>query len=105
MFGAPLVIWREHAKAKGWEVVESLSAFATPSGITVRKVYEDLRDEILTDLKAAMPVEGVMLSLHGAMVAEGYDDCEDDLVHRIRYIVGPDIPLGDELDLHCHITR
>ena len=105
MFGAPLVIWREHAKAKGWEVVESLSAFATPSGITVRKVYEDLRDEILTDLKAAMPVEGVMLSLHGAMVAEGYDDCEDDLVHRIREIVGPDIPLGVELDLHCHITR
>ncbi len=105
MFGAPLVIWREHAKKRGWEVVESLSAFATPSGITVRKVYEELRDEILVDLKAAMPVDGVMLSLHGAMVAEGYDDCEDDLVHRIREIVGPDIPLGAELDLHCHITR
>jgi microcystin degradation protein MlrC len=105
MFGAPLVIWREHAKKRGWSVVESLSAFATPSGLTVRKVYEDLRDEILNDLKAAMPVDGVMLSLHGAMVAEGYDDCEDDLVHRIREIIGRDIPLGAELDLHCHITR
>jgi microcystin degradation protein MlrC len=105
MFGAPLVIWREHAKARGWEVVESLSAFATPSGITVRKVYEDLRDEILADLKAAMPVDGIMLSLHGAMVADGYDDCEDDLVHRIREIAGYDILIGVELDLHCHITR
>lgn len=105
MFGAPLVIWREHARAKGWEVIESLSAFATPSGTTVRKVYEDLRDEILGDLQAAMPVDGVMLSLHGAMVAEGYDDCEDDLVERIRQIAGPDVPIGVEYDLHCHITR
>lgn len=105
MFGAPLVIWREHAKARGWDVVESVSAFATPSGLTVRKVYEDLRDEIIDDLKAAMPVDGIMLSLHGAMVAEGYDDCEDDLVHHIREVVGPDVRLGVELDLHCHITR
>jgi len=105
MFGAPLVMWRDYARAKGWEVVESLSAFATPSGITVRKVYEDLRDEILNDLRAAMPVDGVMLSLHGAMVAEGYDDCEEDLTHRIREIIGPDTPIGVEYDLHCHITR
>ena len=105
MFGAPLVMWREYAHAKGWEVVESLSAFATPSGLTVRKVYEDLRDEILDDLRTAMPVDGVMLSLHGAMVADGYDDCEEDLTHRIREIIGPDAPIGVEYDLHCHITR
>lgn len=104
-FGAPLVMWREYARAKGWEVVESVSAFATPSGLTVRKVYEDLRDEILNDLRAAMPVDGVMLSLHGAMVADGYDDCEEDLTHRIREIIGPDAPIGVEFDLHCHITR
>ena len=105
MFGAPLVIWREHAKAKGWDVVESLSAFATPSGVTIRKVYEDLRDEILDDLKAAMPVDAVMLSLHGAMVAEGYGDCEKDLVLSIRAIVGKGVPIAAEFDLHCHIGR
>lgn len=105
MMGVPLVLWRDRAIAKGWTVVESLSAFATPSGPTVRRVYEELRDEILRDLKTAMPVDGVMLSLHGAMVADGYDDCEDDLVHRIRAIIGPDIPIAVEFDLHCHITR
>ncbi len=105
MFGAPLVIWRNHARAKGWQVVEGLSAFATPSGLTVRKVHEDLRDEILATLKAALPVDAVMLSLHGAMVADGYDDCEGDLVCRIRDIVGPDVPIAAEFDLHCHLSR
>ena len=37
---------------------------------------------MIADLKTAMPVNAVMLSLHGAMVADGYDDCEQDLVRR-----------------------
>ena len=85
--------------------MESLAAFAQPAGLTVRKVYEDFRDEILTDLKAALPVDIVMINLHGAMVAEGYDDCEGDLLTRIRAIVGPDVVIGAELDLHCSITE
>ncbi len=105
MFGAPLVLWRDHARAKGWEVIEGLSAFATPSGPVVAKVYETLRDEILACLREAMPVDCIMLSLHGAMVADGYDDCEEDLLLGIRAIVGPDIPIGAEYDLHCHITK
>ena len=105
MFGAPLVIWRERARALGWDVAEGISAFATPSGITVRTVYEDLRNELLAELQAAMPVDAVMLSLHGAMVAHGYPSCEEDLIVRIRSVVGDDIPIGVEFDLHCHITR
>jgi len=105
MFGVPLKIWRGHADELGWETVESLCAFATPSGMTVKRTYETYRDEILADLKAAMPVDAVMLSLHGAMVADGYDDCEDDLVHHIRGITGPDVFIGCELDLHCHIAN
>ena len=46
----------------------------------------------------------VILALHGAMAAEGYDDCEGDILQRIRGIVGERVPIGAELDLHCHIT-
>ena len=84
MFGAPLAVWRGRAEAKGWQVVESLCAFAMPAGKTVKKVYESFRDEILADLAAAMPVDGVLLSMHGAMVAEGSDDCESDLLAAVR---------------------
>src|SRR6266478_3120769 len=103
MFGAPLAVWRGRAENKGWQVVESLCAFAQPAGKTVKKVYEAFRDEIMADLKAAMPVDAVLLSMHGAMVAEGYDDCESDMLAHVRKVVGPSMPVGVELDLHCNI--
>jgi microcystin degradation protein MlrC len=103
MFGAPLDVWRKRSEAKGWQVVESLCAFAQPAGKTVKKVYEMFRDEIVADLKAALPVDAVLLSMHGAMVAEGYDDCESDLLGHVRKVVGPDVFVGAELDLHCNI--
>jgi len=104
-FAIPLIRWREMAAAKGWSIAESLATFAVPAGTTLRPVYEALRDELLNDLAAAMPVNGVLLMMHGAMVAQGYDDCEGDIVERARAMVGPDIPIGVELDLHCHLTK
>ncbi len=103
----PATLRRWLAEA-GHELVESVTAFAMPGGVTVRAVYETLRDEILADLlvaKAAGPVDGALLILHGAMVAEGYNDCEGDLLARVREIVGPGVPIGVELDLHCHFTE
>ena len=47
----------------------------------------------------------VLLGLHGAMVAEGYEDCEGDLLTRVRAIVGPAVTVGAELDPHCHLSR
>ncbi len=90
--------------ARGWTLAPGLQAFAVPAGTTPRAVYEALRDELLDDLDAAMPVDAVLLFLHGAMVADGYDDCEGDVLTRARARVGPDIPIGAELDLHCHVT-
>jgi len=101
----PMHIWRARAEARGWPVVESLTAHAQPAGPTVRPVYEEFRDEILRDLEAAMPVDIVLLSLHGAMIAGGYDDCEGDLIARCRVIAGPKAIIGGLLDPHCHLTE
>ena len=46
----------------------------------------------------------VLLGLHGAMVADGYDDCEGDLLQRVRAIVGPQVVVGAELDPHNHLS-
>ncbi len=105
LFGLPLIAWRERAQSLGWEVAEGLAAFATPAGDTTRATYETLRDEILADLEKALPVDAVMLNLHGAMVAEGYPDAEGDLLTRVRERIGPDVPLLAELDLHGHQTQ
>ena len=103
-FAAPLWALRLRAKDLGWTVVEGMVAMAQPSGTTTRAAYETLRDELLADLRAAMPVDIVLLGLHGAMVADGYDDCEGDLLARVRQIVGPDGVIGAELDPHHHLT-
>lgn len=102
---APVFACRRLAEAQGWQVVESLCAIAVPGGITVRSVYEAFRQEILDDLQAALPIDMVFLDLHGAMIAEGYHDCEGDLLAYIRSLVGPTIPIGATLDPHCHLTE
>jgi len=101
----PLIAWRRLGEADGHEVVESLCTFAQPAGTTLRHVYEHLRDTVLDDLRAAMPVDVVLLFMHGAMVAHGYDDCEGDTLARVREVVGPTAKIGIELDLHCHLTE
>ncbi|MBF0679821.1 MAG: M81 family metallopeptidase [Devosia sp.] len=104
-WSGPTQSWLKRGEAEGWEVVQSLFAFASPAGPTTRPAYETMRDRILGDLRAAGPVDAVLLYLHGAMVADGYDDCEGDLVSRVREIVGPNVRIGLELDLHAHIDH
>jgi len=104
LFSEPLHVWRRLTEEQQGQVVESVAAFAEPAGKVPQPVYEALRDEILADLERAMPVDMVLISMHGAMVATGCDDCEGDLLARVRALVGPDVLIGGELDLHCHVS-
>lgn len=103
--GVMLAEWRRLAEADGMTVFEGTAAGAAPAGRTLRSVYEGLRDEILDQVRAALPLDMVLLNLHGAMAAQGYDDCEGDLLSAIRALVGPKAVIGAELDLHCHATK
>jgi len=103
-YGGPLWVARQRADEYGWTVIEGLVASAQPGGTTTRAAYETLRDELLADLRAALPVDMVLLGLHGAMVADGYDDCEGDILQRVRAMVGPDVVVGAELDPHAHLS-
>ncbi len=104
MFSGPLWAARQRARGKNWTLVEGMVAGAMPAGLTTRHAYETLRDELLDDLRRAGPVDIALFGLHGAMVADGYDDCEGDLLRRAREIVGPDTVIGAELDPHCHLS-
>jgi microcystin degradation protein MlrC len=101
---APLTEARRRAAAGELELIEGTTAWADPGGLINRPTYELLRDEILGQLRAAMPIEGVALCLHGAMVAQGYDDPEGDLIAAVRQIVGPSVPVAAGLDPHSHLT-
>ena len=105
LFAGPLLAARKRGASNNWQVIEGTCTFAQPAGTVTRQAYELFRDEILAQLRSAMPVDMVVLGLHGAMVADGYDDCEGDLLQRVRALVGPEVPVGAELDPHCHLTE
>ncbi|MGV1913545.1 M81 family metallopeptidase [Agrobacterium vitis] len=101
---APITVGREVCSQKDWMLIEGTATWADPAGLVNRQTYESLRDEILDQLTAALPVNAVVLGLHGAMVADGYLDPEGDFLSRIRAIIGPDVLLAAELDPHSHLT-
>lgn len=90
---------------EGWGVMHGTMAFAQPSAPLVTGDFESLRNEILKQLQEAGSLGAVVLYLHGSMMADGYDDCEGDILKRARTICGDDIPIGVVLDPHCHLTR
>lgn len=92
------------ARRRGDEAVVGVCALAQPSLPCLRRDYEALRDELLDGLRKALPVDMVLLMMHGSMMAQGYDDCEGDVLQHVREIVGPKVPIGVLLDLHCNIT-
>jgi microcystin degradation protein MlrC len=104
LFSGPLWAARQRAAERGWTLTEGLVAFAQPGGTTTAHAWQTLRDELLADLRAAGPVDMVLLGLHGAMVADGCDDCEGELLAAVRAMVGPGVVVGAELDPHHHLS-
>lgn len=92
------------AEQQGHTVVRGTASNASPGGAMVHSFYESLCGELLMQLEDALPVDMVCLMLHGAQISEGCDDCEGDIVTRVRQLVGWDVPIGVELDLHANLS-
>lgn len=92
------------AKRQGVELIPTTYGHAVPGGRVSREAFETLRDEILAGIRAAMPVDGVMLGIHGAMALEHLDDGEGPLITAVRELVGPEVPIIAPLDLHTNLS-
>lgn len=96
---------RERADQYGWDLIEGTASWAEPGGLINQQCWQFLRDQLLDELKAALPVDIVLLGLHGAMVAQDCLDCEGELLQRVRALVGPDTIVGATLDPHSHLSQ
>lgn len=94
----------EVAGRAGHELVPLVWANAGPSGFTTEDAYERIVGWLLDDLRAALPVDGIFLDLHGAMVTEHLDDGEGELLRRCRALVGDAVPIVAALDLHANVS-
>ena len=92
-----------------FELVPLLRALAFPGGLIRRDDYESLKSELIERLQAAEPegglIDGVLLDLHGAMVVEGIDDGDGDLIEAVRNAVGPERPIVVTQDPHSNHTK
>ena len=94
----------EGAGFHGFELIPTVFAEAHPSAPVPRPVLESLLDQVVEGIAANQPLDGVLLELHGAMVAEEIDDAEGAILAAVREAVGPRIPIVAQLDIHSHIT-
>ena len=90
---------------RGADIVPLLVATAVPGGILSRECYLSLKTELLRRLRESLPVDGVLLPLHGGAAVEEIGDLEGDLVEAVRHVVGPEVPIVGTLDLHAHVSE
>jgi microcystin degradation protein MlrC len=87
------------------EIVPTLAASATPSGPLVHEDYSFICQKIIDGVKDSSLLDGMLLSLHGAMVAQGVPEAEGKLLQRLRLLLGQTIPIICTLDLHALISE
>src|SRR5215204_2465417 len=95
------------AAVEGFDLIPILSVWATPSGLVTAHAIQHLTRLLgdgLRKVKAEGPLNGVLLALHGAMVTETDDDGDGYVLHTVRRIVRPDVPVVATLDLHANIS-
>ncbi|WP_337267223.1 M81 family metallopeptidase [Oryzifoliimicrobium ureilyticus] len=87
------------------EHVPLLHARAVPGGPVSREAYEGFKSEFLDRLRAALPIDGLYLAMHGAMNVDGMDDAEGDWIAAARDVVGADCPVAASYDLHGNVSQ
>ncbi len=89
-------------EAAGVDMVGTVAAAAGVHGYVTDEAFELYTGALVEGVRDAMPLDGVLLSLHGAMAAASYPKAEAEVVRRIRAVVGDDVPIMVTLDLHAN---
>jgi len=88
-----------------WEMVPIVVAQATPAGPVDQAFFDELVADIVTRLRAALPLDGVYIAEHGAAAATVDPDPDGTLFSRVREVVGPGVPIIATLDLHANVSQ
>ncbi len=87
-----------------WTSIPTLLTDTEPKGPVDQAFFRATVDAIVTGIAAALPLDAVYLSQHGAMVASEDHDPDGELIERVRQAVGPDVAIVVTLDLHANVS-
>lgn len=91
--------------AGGVTPVPLASALAVPGGPLSRACFDWLLDNLLARLRAAGPLDGVYLALHGSMVVLGLGEAPEAVIlRRVREVIGAEAGLAVSYDLHGNLS-
>ena len=93
------------AEACGIELVPVMCVRAQPAGVVEQASLDKMLHLMCERFKAVLPVDGILLDLHGAMVSSDHEDAEGYIIAAIRDLVGNEVPIVVTLDLHANITQ
>jgi microcystin degradation protein MlrC len=87
------------------QLYPTIAAAASPYGPVEKTAFDYITSKLLLSLEQAGTIDGVILCLHGGMVAENYLDPEGEILFLVREKVGPKIPIVCTLDMHANFSQ
>ena len=79
----------------GWPQTVGMGSWLTT------EAFDVITDRIAEGVEKEMPVDGVLLALHGAMAVTNVPRPEAEICRRVRKVVGYGVPIMVTLDLHA----
>jgi microcystin degradation protein MlrC len=87
------------------ELVGITSVHASPAGYLTEEALGAILSWFTKDLEKALPLDGLLLAMHGAFAGITDPDVEGLVLQRARAMVGEGVPIGVAMDLHANITQ
>ena len=92
-------------EAGGAEIIPLISMSAQSGGTVEHEVVDYFLDKVISGLKAALPLDGVFIGLHGATQSDASDDVCGDILEAVRNVVGSECVITASTDLHANVTE
>ena len=92
------------AEEAGLPIEPCMATYAVPGGAIPAADYERITSELLESVRQALPLNGLLVALHGATVSEQFPDADGEFLRRLRDLVGKDMPVIVTLDLHANVS-
>ena len=86
-------------------ILPIIRALALAGGRVTQEALEFIKNKLVDELEKLKPIDGLFLSLHGAMAADHVDDVEGYLLNSVREVLDDTVPVVVPLDHHGNVTE
>eukprot|EP01043_Picozoa_sp_COSAG02_P019641 COSAG02_NODE_953_length_15689_cov_112.180564_12_plen_634_part_00 len=105
MIGTTVSGYLQGCAEQNMEALPTLFASGASGGPVTSDTLRAVIDELVEATRAVLPVDGLLVALHGSFAAQGVDDADGEVLKALRSLVGPSVPIYAALDQHCNVSQ